>query len=228
MKSKPRGSNSFVYSGANYEFEIDMMDILARDGGEGIRYGLVAIDHVTKVAEVIPIKNRQPTELISALKSIFQSVGKPKQLYSDEESSCRANVFFKCIHEHDIKHIKTSTHAPSAERFIRTFTNNLYRILDGLKQYKSDWVKHVDNTINTYNNTGHYTIQIKPVEAVKREHILWVNWHLQNNVKKDRTYPKIKEGDMVRVNIKKGKFSKSHEPNWSSTRYKVVDVRGNQ
>ena len=97
MKTKPRGSNSFVSSGANYEFEIDIMDILARDGGEGIRYGLVAIDNFTKVAEVTPIKNRQPTELISALKSIFQSMGKPKQLYSDEESSFRANVFFNFI-----------------------------------------------------------------------------------------------------------------------------------
>ena len=93
MKSKPKGSNSFVSPGAKFEFEIDIMDILARDG-VGIRYGMVAIDNFTKVAEVIPIKNRQPTELISALKSIFQSMGKPKQLYSDEESSFRANVFF--------------------------------------------------------------------------------------------------------------------------------------
>ena len=41
-------------------------------------------------------------------------------------------------------------------------------------------------------------------------------------------YLKINEGDMVRVNIKKGEFSKSHEPNWSSTRYKVVGIKGNQ
>ena len=33
---------------------------------------------------------------------------------------------------------------------------------------------------------------------------------------------------MVRVNIKKGKFAKGHEPNWSSTRHKVVAVKGNQ
>ena len=147
MKTKPRGSNSFVSSGANYEFEIDIMDILARDGGEGIRYGLVAIDNFTKVAEVIPIKNRQPTELISALKSIFQSMGKPKQLYSDEESSFRAKVFFRFIIENDIKHIQTSTHAPSAERFIITFKYDLYRRLDGLKQYTSDWVKHVSSIL---------------------------------------------------------------------------------
>ena len=55
-----------------------------------------------------------------------------------------------------------------------------------------------------------------------------MTWHLQNHVKKYKKYPKINEGDMVRVNIKKYKLSKCHEPNWSSTMYKVVDVRGNQ
>ena len=55
-----------------------------------------------------------------------------------------------------------------------------------------------------------------------------MNWHLQNNAKKDRKYPKINEGDMVRVNIKQGKFAKGHEPNWSRERYKVVGIKGNQ
>ena len=71
-------------------------------------------------------------------------MGKPKQLYSDEESSFRAKAFFRFISDNDIKHIQTSTHAPSAERFIRTFKDNSYRRLDGLKQDKSDWVKHVN------------------------------------------------------------------------------------
>ena len=63
-------------------------------------------------------------------------MGKPKQLYSDEESSFRANVFFRYLNGNDIKHIQTSTHAPSAERFVRTFKDNLYRRLDGLRQIK--------------------------------------------------------------------------------------------
>ena len=136
MKSKPGGSNSFVLPGAKFEFETDIMDTLARDGGEGIRYGMVAIENFIKIVEVIPIENRQPTELIFALNLICWSMGKPKQLYSDEESSFRANVFFRFINENDVKHVQTSTHAPSAERFIRTSKDNLYRILDGLKQDK--------------------------------------------------------------------------------------------
>ena len=197
MKSKPGGNNSFVSPGAKFEFETDTMNILARDG-VGIRCGMVAIGNFTKIAEVIPIKNRQPTELISALKSIFQSMGKPKQLYPDEESSFRAKVFFRFINESDIKHFQTSTHAPSAEIFIRTFKDGLHRRLDGFKQDKGDWVKHVDYIIEN-SNTEHNTTKIKPSDAVKKENHLWVNWHLQNNVKKDGTYPKINEGDMVRI-----------------------------
>ena len=168
VKSKPRGSNSIVSPGAKFEFEIDIMDILARDGGESVRYAMVAIDNFTKIAEVIPIENRQPIELISALKLIFQSMGTPKQLYSDEESSFRAKVFFRFMNDNDIKHIQTSTHAPSAERFVRTFKYNLYRRLDGLKQYKSDWVKHVTNIVDKYNNTEHNTTKIKPLDAIKK------------------------------------------------------------
>ena len=117
VKSKPRGSNSFVSPGARFEFEVDRMDILARGGGESVRYAMVAIGNFTKVAEVVPIENRQPIELISALKLIFNSMGIPDQLYSDEESSFRAKVFFRFMNDTGIKHVQTSTHAPSVERF---------------------------------------------------------------------------------------------------------------
>ena len=67
VKSKPRGSNSFVRLGAKIEYEIDIMDVLARDG-IGIWYGFVAVDICTKIAEVIPIKNSQPAEMIRVFK----------------------------------------------------------------------------------------------------------------------------------------------------------------
>ena len=60
------------------------MDVLARDGGDCIGYGLCAIDNVTKMVSVIPIKNRSPSELIRGLKLIIEELGKPKQIYSDE------------------------------------------------------------------------------------------------------------------------------------------------
>ena len=143
--------------------------MLARDGGESVRYAMVAIDNFTKIAEAIPIENRQPIELIFALKLIFKSTGTPKQVYSDEEPSFRTKVFFRFMNDNDIKHVQTSTHAPSVERFIRTLKDNLYRRLGGLKQDKIDWAKHVNNIITKYNNTEHNTSNIKPLDAVKKE-----------------------------------------------------------
>ena len=49
----------------------------------------------------------------------------------------------KCINET----VQTTTHAHTVEGLIRTFKNNLYRILDSLKQDKTNWIKHIDNII---------------------------------------------------------------------------------
>ena len=130
-------------------------------------------------------------------------MGTPKQLYSDEESSFRAKVFFRFMNDNDIKHIQTSTHAPSAERFIRTFKDNSYRRLDGLKQDKSEWVKHVKHIVGKHNNTLHSTMEIKPVEAVKKENHLWVNLRLQNNSKKTGNILRLRKVVWLELKLRK-------------------------
>ena len=140
------------------------------------------------------------------MKLIIEEFGKPKQLYSDEESSSRSKELFGFIHENNIKTIQTSTHAHTVERFIYTFKMNLYRRLDALDQDKNEWTKHVSSIITKYHNTAHSTKEIKPSEAVKPSNHLWVSWHLQNTAKKYRKYEDIKSGDMVRANIKKLNF----------------------
>ena len=154
------------------------------------------------MVSVIPIKNRSPSEIIRGLKLIFEQLGKPKQLYSDEESNLRSQQFFRFSNKNNIKTIQTSTHAHSVERFIYTFKMNVYRRLDGLNQDKNEWVKHVKNIVDKYNNTENNTLQIKPNEAIKPSNHLWVVWHLQNAAKKNRPYEEIKKGDMVIIMIK--------------------------
>ena len=84
MKSKYKSYNSCVSPGANFEYEIDIMDIEAKGATSNTRYGLVAIGNFTKIAEVVAIKNRTPESMIEGIKKIITSMGKPKQLYSDE------------------------------------------------------------------------------------------------------------------------------------------------
>ena len=56
VKYKPKSYNSFVSPGAKFEFEIDIMDMESKDATSNSRYGLVAFDNFTKIAEVVPIK----------------------------------------------------------------------------------------------------------------------------------------------------------------------------
>ena len=58
--------NSFVSPGANFEYEVDLMDL-----GTSVpeyRYGFIAVSNFTKMTSAIPIENKQPDEIIRALK----------------------------------------------------------------------------------------------------------------------------------------------------------------
>ena len=59
----------------------------------------------------------------------------------------RSANMINIINETETKIVQTTTHAHTVERFIRTFKNNLYRILDSLKQDKTNWIKHIDNIV---------------------------------------------------------------------------------
>ena len=85
--------------------------------------------------------------MIKGFNEIFKSTGKPKQVYSDEESSMRSAHMVEFLNQAEIKSVQTSTHAHTVERFIRTFENNLYRRLDALKQTESYWFKHIYDII---------------------------------------------------------------------------------
>ena len=111
LKVKPKTYNSCVSPGAKFELEVDIMDIEARGDASNTHYGLIAIDIFTKIADVVPIKHRTPEEIIAGLKNIFESMGKPKQLYSDEESSMRSAKMNRSLHDNEVKSIQTTTHA---------------------------------------------------------------------------------------------------------------------
>ena len=53
-------------------------------------------------------------------------MGKPKQLYSDEESSMRSSKMNRFLNDNDVKPIKATTHDHTVERAIRTFKDNSY------------------------------------------------------------------------------------------------------
>ena len=139
---KPKTYNSCVSPGAKFDLKLILwiwnqkMLLLIPD------MVLLRLIFLTKIAEVVPIKNRTPEAMIDGLKKIFTSMGKPKQLYSDEESSMRSAKMYRLLNENEIKSVQTTTHAHTVERFIRTFKDNWYRRLDSLNEDKTKWITH--------------------------------------------------------------------------------------
>lgn len=85
-----------------------------------------------------------------------------------------------------------------------------------MNQDKSEWIKHVDDIVNTSNNTEHSRIQVKPVEALNPAIKLRVSWHLLDSAKRDRKYPEIEEGSYVRITINQKKAEKGHDPTFTN------------
>ena len=50
-----------------------------------------------------------------------------------------------------------------AERFIRTLINKIFKHMTAIS--KSVYFDVLDNIVNKYNNTGHRTLKMKPIDV---------------------------------------------------------------
>ena len=65
--------------------------------------------------------------------------------------------------------VQTTTHAHTVERFIKTFKDKLYRILDSLKQNKTNWIKHIANIIKTIIQLSTALLKSSRMKPVKKK-----------------------------------------------------------
>ena len=141
---KYRGSNSYTAPFARFEYQIDIMDMkpLTKEPETKIpikngepRYGLVVIDIFSKLANVVPMKEKSGPITLSAMKESFNKMGFPMSVYSDNDRAFQAGVkdFFE---KEGITHVVTLTHANVVERFIRTMKNMIH---DRVRFNRGSW-----------------------------------------------------------------------------------------
>ena len=123
--------NSFVSPKPLFEIEIDLIDLTSKaELGKGFRYGLVGIDNFTKYAHVVPMHSKTADEVVDATKEIIEKIGKPQQIYSDQEPAFSSPNFVRLMNEKKIKHISTIGKAHAVERLNRTIKTNMTNRLD--------------------------------------------------------------------------------------------------
>jgi len=216
QKKKVFNSVIAYYPGDTYQ-----IDIIVYNKYEihKYKYILVVIDVYSRYVQVKPLTNRENPNIIKNLLSIFETMGYPYRLQSDNEfatkefidlmAKCNVKLSFSDPHEINKNAL--------VERFNRTLRDLLkkYRLL--YKNY--NWPTYIDDLIDIYNNTYHKTIDDTPSN-------IWnnLNYNQQTIIQKPVEF---KIGDMVRIVKVKQIFNKADEIIHSKDVYKVMKVNKN-
>ena len=230
-KRKPRGENSFVAPHPYFEFQLDLFFISPNDveSKQKFRVGLVLIDIFTKYAVVIPIKSKQPDDILAGLMEGMNKMGKkPKMIYSDEESSLKTEMITSYLEEEKIELHKTRGHPAFAERFIRTFKDKLYKRIENEEKKGKDniqWIDYITEIMLTYNDKDvHSATGLTPKDARKPRNDAKAKISMTIKARKTRMYPEIKVGDSVKIMRKKAITEKANTSHWLKEIFKVVRI----
>ena len=103
-----------------------------------------------------------------------------------------------------------------AERFIRTLKNKLYKHMTAVS--KNVYYDVLDDIVKKYNNTWHSTIKMQPKDVGDNNFTECVE-------ESNKTDPKFKVGDRVRISKYKNVFAKGYVPNWSEEVFIVNKIK---
>ena len=219
-KRKPRGENSFVAPHAHFEYQLDLFFISKNDlENQKFRIGLVLIDIFSKYATVIPIKSKEPNDMLAGIMEGLQKMGdKPKMFYSDEEGSLYSKTVIEYLEKEKIEIHRTRGHPAFAERFIRTYKDMLFKRVEADEKkgkQKIQWIDYNFEILLTYNNKMvSSTTKFTPIEARKKKNELEVKLNISVQAKRNRTYPELEVGDDVKIMRKKGISEKERTSHW--------------
>ena len=188
---------------------VDLADMqsLSRKN-KGIKFLLCAIDLFNKYAFVIPLKYKKGISIVNACNKII----KPNKIWVDQGGEFYNNVFEKWLSDNDINMYSTYNEDKSAERFIRTLKNKLYKHMTATG--KNVYYDILDDVVNEYKNTKHSTIKIKPTDVKNNKRV-----HIDEHNEKDSRFKVV---GRVRISKFKNIFAKGYTPNWSTEMF-IVD-----
>ena len=231
-RKKPMsGFNSFIAPYAYYEYQVDLFFITNNDlKNQKFRIGLVVIDIFSKFAVVVPIKSKQPQDLLAGIMEGINKISKkPELVYSDEEGSLNSGVLKEYFDKEKIETHQTRTHPAFAERFIRTFKDMLFKRVEADEKKGKEniqWIDYIFEIMITYNiEMVHSATDLTPKEAKKPENELKVKANIAMNSTQTRKYPDVEKGDKVKIFKKKDKLDKERVSNWLKEIQTIDDIK---
>ena len=218
----------------HYKDECWSIDLIDRSSSakynKNYKFIFTIIDNHTKYAWAIPLKDKSGKSTTTALKFLIEKEKrKPHKIWSDRGEEFYNTTFLHYLKEQNIQIYSTNSDlkAVFVERFNRT-------LLDLIKEPmyiegKGNWLNHINNALDKYNNRVHTTTKMTPFEANKKPIAppTFVNKPKQPR-DSYRSFanpiPKFQVGDFVRVPDKKNIYSKGYTTNWNRELFKIHNI----
>jgi hypothetical protein len=125
-------------------------------------YALVCVDVFTKKADMEPMKDKESNTCNKAMDNVFDRLGIPETIYSDEGSEFTNNKFIQLLEKHKIENIYATNHAPVVESFKRTMKRMMDRYMEAYDI--SSWTT-IYRDLLKHSSTG-----FAPNDIIKKKH----------------------------------------------------------
>ena len=184
---------------------MDLFFMADQDVAKKYKSALLMVDIFTKWTQVVMVPGKKWWQVLPGIKKLIPMMdGKPKTIYSDDEGAFNSKEIQKYFNDEGIRHLVTRSHAPVAERQIRTFKNMIYKRLEAPINEGKQWFDLLDQVLVTYNHgREHSSTKMTPHDARQTHKQQLVKFNLELKRQHSRKYPEISVGDTVRVYKKK-------------------------
>ncbi len=211
---------------ANYPgeiYQIDIWDMQRFKPYNDYAYILLGYDSFSKYLTAVPLKNRKPETIESALTSILENLPFAiNTIYWDSEGGFMSHRIQSYLRDRKINNYTTTSKvkAPGVERAIRTRRMAVQRYFEANNTWK--WQDYVPIFVQNYNNRVHSTTRHKPIDLIRDPNLLVY----QKPIKKPKVQlPPI--GAFVRLNRLRSLFDKEASGSYTKEVFRVVQHKLN-
>ena len=204
-----------------------------KDDNREYSYILVCVDVFTRFLFTQPLIALKGVLVKQAYEDIFEKTESPLTIRTDHGSEFVNKIMKQFFLSKNIKHYLTSNEIKTShgERVIQTLRMRIARMFRAKNNF--NWIDHLQELTNAYNNSNHSAINSTPSEAMcstdKTE--LW-HWQYKRNDSATKTGPsqpyQLEMGDRVRISYLRESFHRAYDHSWSKMIYTITHRRMHQ
>lgn len=220
-KKKPKHHSPVVVPGLRYQFDIDTA-VLPSIGKKGLKYFVLAIDIFSRKVAAQAIKNMKGKEVKRAMQEIFNDLGFPKKVRTDQGTEYLNREVQNMLEGLEVGHFVAypPNKANYAERAIRSIKNLLFKHMQSSnkKQWNNEMLQSI---VKGYNKKFHSGVGMAPIKVNKRnEPEIWFSQQQKHLSATPHPSPfKFQINDAVRVKLFDNTFKKDYEIKFSQQIY---------